>query len=308
MGSRWWRPLLVLVCCLALAPLAPAQTAAQEADALLAKAIANQEKPGELQHALEQVEALAARSAADAHIEYARGWMQSHLGRADEAIASYRRSVRLDPALSDAHYNLGVLLAGTSAKEEALRAFEAALRADPKHGDAAYNAGQSNYDLERYGAALEKWRICQKLTPDDFQVARKVLQALHALGLQEEAAVARDNVRRILRGQLDPAAKSVTRYCFDQLPLEGGRVFAYEYTEAAKVAPRVYHFVITDLSQAKTLAELELASGEGSGHVLRVLKPADKFPPREFADRPAWRELKPIVRELARELLPARQN
>lgn len=306
---RKWQPLLLLlVCCLAPASPALAQAARDEAHAILERAIANAEKPAELQAALAQLDTLAAHNTPDALIEYARGWVSSRLGHTDEAIAAYRRSIAIDGSMGDSHYNLGVLLTEKGRKEDALRCFEEALRADPKNGDAAYNAAQVNYDYERYGAALEKWRIAQKLAPNDFQVARKILQALNALGLQEEAAIARDNVRGILRGRLDPAAKNITRYCFDQLPMaEANRVFAYEYLDEGPAA-RVYLFVITDPSQAKTLAEMELSPGTGSRHVLRVIKPADKFPPHEFADRPAWRELKPIVRDLAREVLQARKG
>lgn len=303
-----WQLLLILAGSLMCLPPALAQDASQEARAILEKAIANQQNPDELETALAQLEALAGRSAPDAITEYARGWVLSHLERPDDAIAAYRRSIGLDDSLGDAHYNLGVLLSKKGAQEDALRSYANALRVDPKNVDAAYNAAQMNYNLERYGAALEKWRLAQKLAPDDSQIARKIVQVENALGLWEEAAIARDNLRRILREQLDPAAKNVTRYCFDQLPLEAGRVFAYEYMETAKMAPRVYQFVITDVSQGKTLAEMELAAGEGSRHLLRVIKPADKFPPREFADCPPWRELKPAVRELAREVLQPQKD
>jgi tetratricopeptide (TPR) repeat protein len=301
--SGRWRLFLIVAGGCALALPVPAQDAREEARAILEKAIANKQQPDELKSALAQLEALANRSAPDSLTEYARGWVLSHLERPDDAIAAYRRSIGLDDNLSEAHYNLGVLLGKKGAPEDALRSYAEALRVDPKHVDAAYNAAQVNYNLERYGAALEKWRLAQKLAPDDSQIARKIVQVQNALGLWEEAAIARDNLRRILREQLDPAAKNVTRYCFDQVPLEAGRVFAYEYIETAKAAPRVYQFVITDVSQGKTLAEMELSASEGSRHLLRVIKPADKFPPREFTDLPPWRELKPVVRELARALL-----
>src|SRR5262249_30226188 len=42
-------------------------------------------------------------------LHYNRGLALDHLGRADEAAASYEHSLSLDPTLADAHFNLAQL-------------------------------------------------------------------------------------------------------------------------------------------------------------------------------------------------------
>ncbi len=58
------------------------------------------------------------------------------LGRTQEAEASYRRAIELDPNFAEAHYNLGCLLHLHGRTDEAIACHQAALTADPSHGAA----------------------------------------------------------------------------------------------------------------------------------------------------------------------------
>jgi protein O-GlcNAc transferase len=69
----------------------------------------------------------------------ARSWnnlgiVRYELGRTEEAAASYRRALTIDPGFADAHYNLGCLLAGEGCPDEALACHTAAIDADRLHG------------------------------------------------------------------------------------------------------------------------------------------------------------------------------
>jgi tetratricopeptide (TPR) repeat protein len=301
--SAAWRGLAVLVLGLGLIPALPAQSTGDQARSILGQAIANQEKPGELQGALQKLEALAGHGTSDATLEYARGWVLSHVERPVDAVAAYRHAIALDPTLAAAHYNLGVLLSSNpTTKEESLRYFEAAARLDPRNADASYNAGQADYDLERYGAALAQWRHTQLLTPDDFQVARKLVQTLNALGLWTDAAVARDYALRILRERRDPSALNTTSLCVDQLPLKMHRVYVYENLDPA--SPNLVYFCRIINARNEPIAELDLIRDGESHHVLRLANNStDKVPAREFSARPPWPELKPIVSEMTQAVL-----
>jgi tetratricopeptide (TPR) repeat protein len=61
-------------------------------------------------------------------IHFNRGVALDHLERLPEAMASYERSLALDPALADAHYNLGRLREQIGDKRGALRHFSAYRR------------------------------------------------------------------------------------------------------------------------------------------------------------------------------------
>ena len=59
--------------------------------------------------------------------------MQERLGLPDDAAASYRKALELDPKSGAAHTNLGSSLARSGANAEAEQHFRAALEVDPKN-------------------------------------------------------------------------------------------------------------------------------------------------------------------------------
>jgi tetratricopeptide (TPR) repeat protein len=61
-------------------------------------------------------------------VHFNQGVALDHLERLPEAVASYERSLALDPALADAHYNLGRLREQLGDKRGALRHFSAYRR------------------------------------------------------------------------------------------------------------------------------------------------------------------------------------
>jgi tetratricopeptide (TPR) repeat protein len=69
-----------------------------------------------------------AHGAASSLIHFNRGVALDHLERLPEAIESYERSLALDPALADAHYNLGRLQELIGDQRGALRHFSAYRR------------------------------------------------------------------------------------------------------------------------------------------------------------------------------------
>jgi cytochrome c-type biogenesis protein CcmH/NrfG len=58
-------------------------------------------------------------------------------GRRREARAVLERSVRLQPANAQAHFNLGLLAAARGQAADAIRHFEEALRLDPDNKETA---------------------------------------------------------------------------------------------------------------------------------------------------------------------------
>ena len=57
------------------------------------------------------------------------------LERHEEAIACFDEAIRLDPELSDVHYNKGIALHVLDRHEEAIACFDEAIKSDSENGD-----------------------------------------------------------------------------------------------------------------------------------------------------------------------------
>jgi len=134
---------------------------------------------------------------------------------------------------------------------------------------------------------------------DGFQVSRKLVQAYWALGREADAIRARDEVLRIRTEAKDPAIAKVVDWVFDQIVLPKGRVYAREPFADADF---LYRFQVVD-PKDDTIGELVLVS-DGDHWTLRVRGNAD-VPEKVFTTRPAWRDLKPRVRDMALLAFPA---
>src|SRR5437016_3139904 len=87
-----------------------------------------------------------------------RGVVLHQAGKRDDALASYRRAVEIDPRYALAWNNLGVLQAHQSDAESAMDAFRAALRLQAALGAARLNLALLLYQLRRFHLSLEAYR------------------------------------------------------------------------------------------------------------------------------------------------------
>ena len=74
---------------------------------------------------------------------YCLGNAQNGKGRIDEAIASYREAIELDPKFAAAHHNLGNALVATGRVDEAIVCYQKAIELDPNDADARTRLTQS---------------------------------------------------------------------------------------------------------------------------------------------------------------------
>jgi tetratricopeptide (TPR) repeat protein len=248
---------------------------------------------------LAQADDLVAKypSAASAHWSRARAL--SGLGRKEEAIVEYTRTAATPAFATDAHYNVGVILEDLGRRAEAMAEYRAAIAADPKNTDAAYNLAQNAYLDGDFAEALDKWLIVKRETPDDFQTSRKLVQAYWALGREADALRARDEVLRIRTQAKDPAIAKVADWVFDQIVLPKGRVYAREPFASADF---LYRFQVMNEKDDR-VGELVFIV-DGDHWTLRVKANAN-VPEKVFTTRPAWRDLKPMVRDMALVAFPA---
>ncbi|MCW5801980.1 MAG: tetratricopeptide repeat protein [Deltaproteobacteria bacterium] len=259
---RWLVP--VVVACLAGG--AAAETAKKpEATVLLERAIAGEKEPGQLEKALAELDALAAKQARDPDVHYARGWVLSHLGRGDEAVVAYDRAFELAPTLADAAYNAGVVHGRAGRPREAAAHFDKALGANPRHVDAAYNAGQAYYDAAMYPKAAERWQKAAALAPNDFQTAKKLVQAYVALDDARMTARARDTVFALRRASRDPAIAKLSSYVYDQFDVGTHHIFVHEAFD-----PKAFVFQFTVTENDRTLGSITFEPRAGGGFALAL--------------------------------------
>src|SRR5262249_17016580 len=187
----------------------------------------------------------------DAH--YARGWVLSHIGRSADAIKAYDRALALHPKFADAAYNAGVVYGGLKKDKQAIVYFDKAFAIDPSLVDAAYNAGQSYYNVKDFAHAAARWSAAQKLAPDDFAIAKKLVQAYHALGKDTDAAKARDRVFELHKQGKAGGAKD---FVFDQLDVADRHVYAVETFDTSGDLAYVYRFDV--VKNGKTLGSVNL--------------------------------------------------
>jgi len=70
-----------------------------------------------------------------------RGMAQYERGELDEAIASYRKAIELQPNKADAHINLGAALQQKGELDEAITSFRKAIELQPDLVRAHFNLG-----------------------------------------------------------------------------------------------------------------------------------------------------------------------
>jgi len=158
-----------------------------------------------------------------AHFQLAYAY--TALKRADEARAEYERATTLDPKMSEAFLNLGILLSEKDpaaavpplrravdllpaqsrprfllgyAQEHsgeiasAVESYEAALRLDPRDVEAIIHLGHLYIGLKRYVDAETKFRAALEIQPKSPQALLGLAQALDAQKKPEAAAAYRD--------------------------------------------------------------------------------------------------------------------
>lgn len=84
----------------------------------------------------------------------------------DQARDAYRRALELNPALADAHVNLGRMLHEAGAAGAAVEQYRAALETEPHNATASFNLGIALEDLGRRPEAIAAYQEALSAEPD----------------------------------------------------------------------------------------------------------------------------------------------
>ena len=113
------------------------------------------------------------------------------LGRADDALAEYRETTRIDAAHAGAWLAQGRLLEARGEWAPAAEAYDRALTADPTSIDAAMRAGLvRHYRLGDSATAVERYRTVLALDPQHYGAHYQLAVALLGAGRRDDALAA----------------------------------------------------------------------------------------------------------------------
>jgi tetratricopeptide (TPR) repeat protein len=101
---------------------------------------------------------------ADAH--YNLGVAYDKLGRGKDEIEAYKQAIRIKPDYAKAHYNLGVSYEGLGRYQDAIDAYKQTIRIKPDYAEAYLNLGVTYYKLGRYQDTVEPYKQAIKIKPD----------------------------------------------------------------------------------------------------------------------------------------------
>src|SRR5437773_10137339 len=105
----------------------------------------------------------------------------------EEADASSRKALGLDPASPEAHTSRAVALTLRRSYQEAREEFEAALRLNPMLYEAHYFYGRACFTEGKLEEAVAHYREAWRVRPEDYQAIYLSAEALVKLGRRDEA-------------------------------------------------------------------------------------------------------------------------
>ena len=108
-------------------------------------------------------------------------------GHADEAAATYRKALTLDPTFEAAALNLADLQRAQDHDGDAERTIRDALKRAPQSAPAHYALGLTLVRQKRLPEAVTELREASRLAPDDARLAHTYAVALHDTGKAPEA-------------------------------------------------------------------------------------------------------------------------
>jgi Flp pilus assembly protein TadD len=118
-------------------------------------------------------------------------------GRLEEAVASYREAVRLEPGHAEACNNLGVALHALRRNDEALDVLRHALAIAPDYAEAHNNLGNALRERGEFVAAETRYRRALELKPDYAEARHNLGNAFKSQGRLAEALACYDRALAI---------------------------------------------------------------------------------------------------------------
>jgi len=159
---------------------------AEEPSALYGLALIASGK-GDTQAALEHLDGAILAAPRVARLHNTRGLILDEARRSDEAIASYRRAICIDPQFSDAYVNLAVALMGHGTFDQAAEYARRAISMNPRDALARNTLGYALQTLGCLDEAAEAYRHAVLIDPCYAEAYNHLGVTLNALRRYDEA-------------------------------------------------------------------------------------------------------------------------
>jgi tetratricopeptide (TPR) repeat protein len=104
------------------------------------------------------------------------------LGKTEDAVASLKRAIKINPQAASYQGNLGEVLRQAGETQEALKALQEAIRLDPRNAQALNNLGIINYELKQYRDAVKNYRAALEVRPEMPEALNNLGNALRVTG------------------------------------------------------------------------------------------------------------------------------
>jgi tetratricopeptide (TPR) repeat protein len=197
----------------------------------------------------------------------AQGTALARQGRHEQAIASFRQALALDPNAAEAHHDLGHVLAEQGWHAEAAACFRQAVRLRPLSGAAHTSLAVALSRLGQHAEALAGFREAIRVEPGYAQAHNNLGVALAQQGQPDEAIAA---FRQALRVQPDYAdAHYNLGVSLGQLGQRDEAVACYR--EAVRLRP--------DMADALNNLGLALSEMDQQGQAIVLLRQAVRLRP-----------------------------
>ena len=121
---------------------------------------------GQIVAVVEQAEILTEQYPGATVVWNILGVSRTQIGKLDEAIEAYKKSISLKPDFALAHYNLGSTLQELGRLDEGEASFTKAIALNPNHAEAHYNLGNMLKELGRFDEAEASYTQAIALKPD----------------------------------------------------------------------------------------------------------------------------------------------
>ena len=133
------------------------------------------------------------------------------MGKFDEAVACYEQALTLEPALAEAHNNLGVVLASLNRTDEAIAHYERALVLRPDYPDAHNNLAQELGTQGKINLAMAHYERALALNPDYVHAHSNLLLILNYVSSMDPAATHQAHLEFARRWETPPAVPTQLR-------------------------------------------------------------------------------------------------
>jgi len=171
---------------------------------------------GQITSVIEQAELLIEQYPGAAVVWNILGASRAQIGKLDEAIDAYKKTISLNPDYAEAYNNMGVALRNQGKLDEAIEAYKKSVTLKPDYAEAYNNMGVTFKDQGKFDEAIDTYKKTISLKPGyaeaydnmgvTFKNQGKLDKAIEAYNksilLKPDHAKAYYNMGNVLRDQL----------------------------------------------------------------------------------------------------------